>query len=617
MKMERPQAAVREESYLKSLEGIQKLRRFEGDPARFWRVYLSTLLPICEGESGIIAVRMKTGGGAWRLLAVSPDSLAGGGTAEAMMEGSSDIVARCIEKGAAKSENGGGALAVRLQTDSAEDVCIALFFSPRSSQEARDESLRRLALVNDVPAAYQLGRAAAEARTRVTHFAGVLDLMVLLNAEKRFLPAAMAFCNEIATRLGCERVSLGWLEKGYIRAQAISRVDRFERKTEAVQRLEAAMEESLDQNAEIVLPSPAAGGPFRRDHEAYTAALDVAHIVSLPMREAGEGIAVCTCERSTAPFTDTELRLLRLSCDQVSRRLSDLKRGDRWFGARAARLLKEKLAGFLGYEHTTAKVIAVVVAAFLAVVLFGRAPYHINTAANLRTDQMAHLTAPFDGHIEKVFVRIGDNVTRGQQLLSLDPTDLLLREADLVAEKSRYDREVEKAQSSGALADMRIAAALRDQSAARLELARYQLDQAVLRAPFDGTIVEGDLIDRIGSPVRQGEPLFKLGRVENLYAELEVNESDIHEVAADMRGEIALASRPQERFRLQVTRVEPVAIAKEKRNVFIAKAAFAGSSASWWRPGMTGVARLDSGRRTLIWLVTHRTVDFLRLRLWW
>ena len=30
---------------------------------------------------------------------------------------------------------------------------------------------------------------------------------------------------------------------------------------------------------------------------------------------------------------------------------------------------------------------------------------------------------------------------------------------------------------------------------------------------------------------------------------------------------------------------------------------------------MSGVARIDAGRRSLLWITTHRTVDFLRL--WW
>jgi multidrug efflux pump subunit AcrA (membrane-fusion protein) len=344
---------------------------------------------------------------------------------------------------------------------------------------------------------------------------------------------------------------------------------------------------------------------------------DVANACTLPLRVDGEAVAACTCERSSSAFSETEMRLLRLSCDQASRRLSDLKRTDRWFGARLAVAAREKLSKLLGYEHTGAKVLAIVVAALLGVVLFGSADYRVKAPAALRTDDLAHLTAPFDGHIDKVWARVGDSVSEGQELASLDQTDLLLREAELVAEKNRYDREFEKAQGSNALADMRISDALREQSAARLGLVRYQLERAVVRAPFSGVVVEGDLRERVGSPVRQGELLFKLGRIEKLYAELEVSEADIREITGPLTGEVALASRPQERYRIRVTQVEPVALAKERRNVFVVKAAFEGAGLDWWRPGMSGVARLDAGRRSLLWILSHRTVDFLRLRLWW
>jgi len=458
---------------------------------------------------------------------------------------------------------------------------------------------------------------ATEARTRVSHFASVLDLMVLLNAEKKFLSAAMSFCNELATRHGCERVSLGWLQSGYIRLQAISRVDHFDRKSEAAQKLEAAMEESLDQNAEIILPSSDASGPVQRDHRSYMASNDVAHICSLPLREDGEPLAVCTCERSAAPFTETDMRLLRLSADQASRRLADLKRSDRWLGARLATALRAWLAGLLGYRQTGAKVLVLLFCVLLAVVVFWQAPYRIKATATLRTDDMAQLTAPVDGHIDKVPVRVGDTVKAGQELVGLEQTDLLLQVAELQAEKNRADREFEKAQVSSTLADIRITSAQRDQAEARLAQARFALERAVIRAPFDGVVVEGDLAERIGSPVRQGDLLVKVGRLEKLYAEMEVNESDIHDMKDGLKGEIALASRPQDRLSVVVSRVEPVAVAREKRNVFIVRAAFTTSPRDWWRPGMSGVARIGIGSRTLLWLLTHRTVDFLRLRLWW
>jgi len=36
----------------------------------------------------------------------------------------------------------------------------------------------------------------------------------------------------------------------------------------------------------------------------------------------------------------------------------------------------------------------------------------------------------------------------------------------------------------------------------------------------------------------------------------------------------------------------------------------------WWRPGMTGLCKLSTEKRTLFWILTHRTVDFLRMKLW-
>jgi hypothetical protein len=37
----------------------------------------------------------------------------------------------------------------------------------------------------------------------------------------------------------------------------------------------------------------------------------------------------------------------------------------------------------------------------------------------------------------------------------------------------------------------------------------------------------------------------------------------------------------------------------------------------WWRPGMTGLARIDVGSRNIAWILTHRMIDNLRMLLWW
>jgi multidrug resistance efflux pump len=607
-----------DQAYLRSLEDLQRLRRFGGEPARFWSSYLHILLRISSAVSGAIALRDGQSDGGWRFLAASRPGLTTGSGAETLTAQLTEMAEECFENGSAwgSDPEGGEILAVRLFTGNEEADCLVSLSMKRGHRLENVEALKRVQLVTDVPASYQLQRVATESITKVEHFAGVLDLMVLINAEKRFLAAAMTFCNELASRHQCERVSLGWLHRGYVRLQTMSHVDHFDRKTEAVQNLEAAMEEALDQNSEIVIPGRH-GGLINRDHQHFARGNDVAYLCSLPLREDAEPVAVCTCERSSAAFSETEMRLLRLSCDQAVRRLADLKRTDRWFGARLASGLKDKLGRIFGYEHTGIKIIVLLIAAALGTAIFGHFPYRVKAPVILRTDDIAYLTAPFDGHIERVLVRVGDEVEEGEELLRLDQTELLLRETELIAEKNRYASEFEKARAAGSPADMRITQAQYDQSAARHELVRYQLDRAVVRAPFSGIIVEGDLKERVGSPVRQGDMLFKLARIERLYAELKVSENDIHEIGQTVEGEIALASRPEDVYPIEVFRMEPVAVAEEKGNVFIVHAGFPSGPQDWWRPGMTGVAKLKIGDRSLVWIATHRTVDFLRLRLWW
>lgn len=604
--------------YLRSLEDLQRLRRFSGDPGQFWSSYLHILIRISDAVSGVIVLRDEHSDNGWRFLAASRPGLTTGSGGEILTAQLTALADEAFKNGAAwgSEQDGGEMLAVRLFTGSEGADCLASLLLKRGLRLENVEALKRVQLVSDVPASYQLQRIATESITKVEHFASVLDLMVLINTEKRFLAAAMTFCNELASRHKCERISLGWLHRGYVRLQTMSHVDHFDRKTEAVQSLEAAMEEALDQNSEVVIPSRS-GGVISRDHQSFARVNDVPYLCSLPLREDDEPAAVCTCERSSAPFSETELRLLRLSCDQAVRRLADLKRSDRWFGARLASSLREKFGRVFGNEHTGIKIIVVLIAAALGTAIFGHFPYRVKAPVILRTDDLTYLTAPFDGHIERVLVRVGDEVEEGEELLSLDQTQLLLREAELIAEKNRYSSEFEKARGAGSPADMRITQALYDQSAARHELVRYQLDRSVVRAPFSGIIVGGDLKERVGSPVRQGDMLFKLARIERLYAELKVSETDIHQIEQPLEGEIALASRPEETYRIEVFRMEPIAVPEEKGNVFIVHADFPTGPQEWWRPGMTGVAKLNIGDRSLIWIATHRTVDFLRLRLWW
>jgi hypothetical protein len=605
------------------LEALEQVRHFDGQPQQFWPAFLEAAATLVEARFGFLLIRAG-GEETWRTVSLWPAGEAG----EVRRLGLGPLVEQVATQSDARGQAwalsdepgrrmpAGLALGVLLALQDEERRSVAVFFAEGVGEEAAADLLVRLRLVADIPRVYQTHRMALQARHDVVQFAEALDLMVVLNAENKFMGAAMALCNEVAARYRCQRVALGWLDGAYVRVGAISHLEQFEKKMDSVQALEAAMEEAFDQDEEIVYPRPAEAATVVRDHEAYCRSQGTESMVSLPLRVDEAPVAVLSCERSE-PFSEIDVRGLRVVCDQAARRLSDLKRHDRWFGARAVGSLREGLSRFLGVEHTFAKTLGVVLALALAFVLFGSLNYRVEGRFIIRTDDLAYLPSPFDGYIREVHIKVGDLVSRGDPLLSLDTRELLLEESNALANHNRYTREAEKARAQNALADMRIALALVAQAEAQLALVRHHLENAQIRAPFDGILVEGDLKELLGAPVRKGDVLFKVARLDKLYAEIEVEERDVHEIAVGHDGEIAFVSRPDLKFPFVVERIDPVAVPKEEGNIFLVRGDLVEAPPEWWRPGMSGITKINVGERNVLWIVTHRTVDFFRMLLWW
>ena len=605
------------------LQALERVRHFEGQPQEFWPAFLEAASMLAEARFGFLLIQAQDED-RWRTVSLWPGGVAG----EVRRLGLGPVVEQVAEKSGLEGRawsssdmpgariSSGMLVGIRLALQDEGRRSVVVFFVEGAGVDAVGELLLRLHLVADIPSTYQMSRLALQAKHDVVQFSEALDLMVVLNAEKKFMGAAMALCNEVASRYRCQRVSLGWLKGAYVRVEAISHMERFEKKMDSVQGLEAAMEEAFDQDEEIVYPRLEGAATVVRDHEAYCRAQGTEYMVSLPLRTDEEPVAVLSCER-TEPFSEVDVRGLRVMCDQVSRRMADLKKHDRWFGAKAVSTLRDGLAWFLGVEHTFPKLLGLILAAALIFGLFGRLNYRIEGNFIIRTDDLIYLPAPFEGYISEVHVKVGDSVARGDPLLSLDTRELLLEESNALANQHRYMREAEKARAQNALADMRIAQALVAQAEAQLALVRYHLENAQIRAPFDGIIVEGDLKELLGAPIRKGDVLFKVARLAELYAEVEIKERDIHEISAGADGQIAFVSRPEQKFPVLIDRVDPVALSKEEGNVFLARASLPEETPFWWRPGMSGITKINVGKRNVLWIVTHRTVDFFRMLLWW
>jgi hypothetical protein len=605
----------------RALADLDQLRQFTGAAKDFWPPFLAAVQQLTSADHLVLLARKPEQ--PWQRIMEWPPAAASTRMVSAFLAQLEELAARGLEAGGVMAPLGPRAasannfmLAARLELPPPEECVLAALLSEVNEANARQAWLA-LRLATHWPEAYQANLTVSQAKADVEKLSGALDLALSVTTGTRFLATALALCNGLATRFNCDRVSLGWHERGYVRLKAVSRTENFERRMVAAQAMETAMEEALDQDEEVVWPVPDGANVITRDHERFCQEQKVPHACSLPLRANQHVRAVVLCERRASPFSAAELPQMRLGCDLAAVRLADLYEQDRWFGARLAAQLRERLAGLLGPEQVWAKLLAILIVVLLAALFVVRVPYRVEGNFVLRSDNLTYLTAPFEAYIEEALVRPGDAVKAGAPLLKLKTSELQLEESAAVADLDRFQREAEKARAVRAFADMRIAEAMAEQAAARLGLVRYRIANATIVSPCDGVVVEGDLRERRGAPVKAADVLFKVATLESLYAEAEVNERDVHEILGKTTGQIAFVSRPKNKFPVRITTVEQAGMPKNEANVFLVRCALDGKPQPWWRPGMSGVCKFNVEKRSLIWILTHRTVDFLRLKLWW
>jgi len=443
-----------------------------------------------------------------------------------------------------------------------------------------------------------------------------LELMSQLNQETRHLPAAVTFCNELAFHFKCSRVALAYLRDDLVETVAISHATKFDRRLQTVRDLEMTMQEAADQDCDVYWPCAPEVPMISREHERYARRCAAQSICTLPLRADDQVRGVVTLVREDRVFFPAEIDALRLIVDLAARRLLDLDRyGNQWWRPFAEQG-RDWLSRIVGPRHTWIKATAFI-GAILAILLFLIPfPYRVSGDATLKTDAVVNLPAPFDGFIQSIDVIPGDDVQANQLLAQLDPTELKLKEEQARATMQHYQSQAQMADGENDVTQMHVYQAQADEANSELHETQYDLDHAQICSPFAGIVVDGDLKDKVGSPVKQGDILMKVTRLEDIYVEADIAEEDIQDVHEGVSGQVRLASRPADIFPMKVIRVEPAAFAMSKGNVFRIRCQFQCPPASWWRPGMTGLVKVDSGHANLWFIFTHRAVDFLRLKLW-
>lgn len=434
--------------------------------------------------------------------------------------------------------------------------------------------------------------------------------------HERFAPAAGAVLDGLCLITDCERVSLGLVLHGRMQTVATSSgADTLQRQN-FIASLAAAMQEAVDQGAAIVFPQPPGSLPAlcfaHAELRRCNGGMDV---LSVPIvgaerivgallleRPGGFNERACRMAQDAALFVGPVLELKHRLESPVAGRLIEA------VAPRGVRLGQRQVSPWrLG---------AGVAAAALLVAALWPVTFRVVAPARVEGIDQRILAAPVDGFIASVAVRPGDAVQAGQLLGSLDDRDLTLQRDKITAEAAQLDKQYREALSGEDAGQIVMHRAMLEQLRAQLALAESELERSRLRAPFDGVLVAGDLSGMIGSPVARGQPLLTVSPGLGYRVVAEVDDADVAVLRSGQKARALFAGMGQAPVDFQVTRIAPVAVTLDQRNVFEVEGRLGGAGEATLSPGLRGMARIDIDERLQIQVWWTRAGHWLRRVLW-
>jgi len=509
-----------------------------------------------------------------------------------------------------------------------EDKLLASVAQPKTTPQA--DSLPRAGVIRTppgvpfavpvIPPFLPLRAQAPSAEPGPAAVEGVLALYAQMLAARSLSAAAHALVGSLAKGLDAARVSLALHLDGRTTLIATSDPAPPLANAESTQLLLGAMDEALEQARSLGWPLAVAaeqglGGPILIEHRALHRFTGSA-VATVPLGQAGDRFGAIGVERQgTRPFSMEELLDIERQLALAAPALLWMQRGDESSARRLARDLRRAWHRLRQPDRRTAR--RMMALGLLALVFLAAAPLQSEVGGRARIEgaEQRVLVAPADGFVKQAHVRPGDRVKAGDPLVDLLDGDLRLERERWASQLAQHENSYAAAMAKADRANASTSLARIAEAQAQLTLVDEQLARGRVVAPFDALVIQGDLGQATGTPVRQGDTLMTLATTGRQRVIVEVDEVDIARVAPGQVGRLALSSLPWDRQDLIVERIVPLAKAVDGRNIFEVEARLT-EARSDIRPGLLGRADLVVGRSPPLWSWAGHALDRMRVA-WW
>jgi RND family efflux transporter MFP subunit len=441
-----------------------------------------------------------------------------------------------------------------------------------------------------------------------------LDLLDKLARAGGLRHACQTLVSELQEFFACQRAAFGLRRpnRRNCRLAAISGLAQFDARSDFVRAVESAMNECVLRGATTIWP---AGSDADRHallaHQRLASLSGSDRITTVPLRGAAGEIVGTILLFDTAPedYPSDVQPLLKVCERQLGQWIELVRRAE-------AGPIAGRFGAARRFLRVRAGKAALAVAALLAAALTLPLPYKIKCDCQVQPVTRRFVAAPFEGRLEKSFVKQGDVVRQGQELARMDGREIRWELAGLVAEHNRASKQRDAAMAAGKVADAQAAKLDMERCHLKIQLLEHRTENLEVRSPIDGIVIGGDLERAEGAPLTIGQTLFEVAPLEEMLVEVAIPEDEISSVAEGLDVSVRLDAYPGRDWHATLSKIHPRAEIRQSQNVFVAELQLQNNDRSL-RPGMSGRARIVGPRRSLAWNLFHKPADWLARTLAW
>ena len=446
-------------------------------------------------------------------------------------------------------------------------------------------------------------------------------LPILKREVENPIHLAFSMVASMKNRHGFDQTCVGYVVGDHVKVVGISGFDEVRASNPGVKLIRQAMEECLDREEIVVnhgylLPEDAAIEDDFRLHANWSRRVGGDAVASFPIFNGDETVAIASIRHSASDGLDRAL-IERVATEMNGYGpLVPLSIGaSRTFVRHFVDNCRLTWKSWVGTGKRKFLIMTAFSVLLLGWLFLGELSYSLTVPCRVVGAELKMISCPRDGVLERLLAHPGDRVIQGQVLAELDSREYQLQRLEYEAEIASTKALADQARAQEKPGDVRILNIRVRRIQADLDLVMLFIEQSKIRASKTGIILEGDLRTMIGARLSVGDPMFEIASPDTVMVEIQIPERQVLDARSCKSVLFASSARPQEKIPLSDIVIAPSSVMIEGKHVFTART-IAFESPERIAPGMSGFVLLELESKPVWWLLSHRILDWMRLKFW-